>query len=380
MAEFEFLNINSSDIAKRLITEVEDLIGEPLYPGDERRLFLEAFTAVLVSIFNDINDACKQRMLDNARNAVLDALGARMQVERLQPEYAKCTLRFSLVEPRDRTTYIDKGTRATADGKSHFATLNAGIIPAGSLYVDIEAQCTVAGADYNGFSVGAIQTLTDLIPFVSGVTNLDETHGGDNGEPQDDGGDGDSRYKERIRLAPAKLSTAGPHQSYIYHALSASPLIKDVNPINDHEAGTVELIITTYDNGGMPSEDVLKAVKDAVNDIKVRPLNDYVIVEAPRRIDYDIELKYYVTAENEKAVIETIEGQGGSIDLFNEWQQEKVGRDINPDKLRALILAPATGTGALRVDIIKPEFTELTERDLAKFSGSLITSYEVTTE
>ena len=234
------------------------------------------------------------------------------------------------------------------------------------------------GASFNGYGIGAISTITDLIPYVAGVTNLESTHGGDDGEPQDSGGEGDERYRERVRLAPAKLSTAGPEASYVYHAMSASPLITDVKALNDHEAGTVELIIMTED--GTPSEDVIKAVQDTCNASNIRPLNDKLIVSGPERVEYDIEVKYYVTADTEQAAVTAIEGDGGALDQYNEWQQLKIGRDINPDKLRGLCLAPASGTGALRMEITAPVFKVLTERQLAKFSGTLRVSHEVTTE
>lgn len=378
MAEFEFMSIDAAEIVERLVVGVEERLGEPLYPGDERRLFLEAMAPVVVQIIQETNDACRQRMLRYARGEVLDALGERMQVSRLEPEAARCVLRFSLAEARDRSTFIPQGTRATADGEQYFATTAAATIEAGKLSVDVSAVCTEGGASFNGFGIGAIATMVDVIPYVAGVTNLDVTHGGDDGEPSDDGGEGDERYRERIRLAPAKLSTAGPESSYVYHALSASPEITDVRPIGDHEAGTVELIIVTGEDD--PSPDVIAAVEAACNATDVRPLNDKLVVSGPQRVSYDIELKYYVTKDEEHAAQTTIEGAGGAIDQFNAWQMAKVGRDINPDRLRAFCLAPATGTGVVRLDIVSPAFQALTERQLAKFSGTLRVTHEVTEE
>lgn len=374
----EFIKLKPADIVERLVVGVEANIDEPLYPGDERRLFLEALAPVVVQLLAEADDACKQRLLRYARSEVLDALGERMQTARLAPEAAQTVLRFSLAEPRTVNTIIPQGTRATADGAAHFATTSIATIQAGESYVDVSAVCTEGGAAYNGYSVGSIATITDLIPYISGVTNLVATFGGDDGEPADDGGPGDERYRERIRLAPARLSTAGPEASYRYHALSASPLITDVRAINQHEAGTVELIITTAE--GTPSDDVLEAVEAAVNDATVRPLNDRVIVSGPDRVPYDIEIKYYVTAENEHTAIQAIEGEGGAVEQFNAWQQGKVGRDINPDKLRSLCLAPASGTGCLRIDVSAPPLTILSERELAQFSGVLSVSREVVEE
>ena len=378
MAEIDFMNITPAQIVERLVVGVEQRLGEPLYPGDERRLFLEALAPVMVQLIQEANDACKQRLLRYARDGVLDALGERMDVTRLAATHAKCVLRFTLAGTRDQSTFIPQGTRATADGVVYFATDAAVSIPAGSTTVDVSASCTEGGAAYNGYGIGAIATIVDVIPYVAGVTNLDMTHGGDDGEPSDSGGEGDENYRERIRLAPAKLSTAGPEAAYIYHAMSASPDITDVRPLADHEAGTVELVIVTGEED--PTEDVIKAVEAACNDTSVRPLNDKLIVSKPTRVSYDIELKYYCTKEDEAATITTIEGEGGALAQFNVWQMAKIGRDINPDKLRAFCLAPTSGTGAMRIEIVKPAFSQLTERQLAKFSGTLNVTHEVAEE
>ena len=54
-----------------------------------------------------------------------------------------------------------------------------------------------------------------------------------------------------------------------------------------------------------------------------------------------------------------------------------LARDINPDQLRRFVLAPKTGTGAMRVDVVKPTFSELTKEQVAKLSGTPIISHEV---
>ena len=75
------------------------------------------------------------------------------------------------------------------------------------------------------------------------------------------------------------------------------------------------------------------------------------------------------------------EGEGGSIDRYNDWQTTALDRDITPDLLKKLILCPdwdSTLVGADRVDITKPVFTEIGKSGVAKFSGSLTVTHEVT--
>jgi len=113
----------------------------------------------------------------------------------------------------------------------------------------------------------------------------------------------------------------------------------------------------------------------------VRPLTDQVKVKAPDVETYDIELTYYTTENDESSCIETIEGSGGAIDKYVYWQGAALNRDINPDYLRKLILAPNWAddlTGAVRVEITKPEYKDLNKTTVAQWSGVANVSHVIT--
>lgn len=79
-------------------------------------------------------------------------------------------------------------------------------------------------------------------------------------------------------------------------------------------------------------------------------------------------------------MISNIEGAGGAIDQFKAWQSAELGRAINPDYLRKLILSPDWGDsllGATRVTITSPSYEELTRQKVAKFSGTAKISHIV---
>ena len=90
--ELSFLQTDSKAIYETIITALENEVNEPLYPGDERRIFGDALVAVVVAVFNQVNEACKQKMLQYAKGNVLDALGARYHCERLVPRPAKTSV------------------------------------------------------------------------------------------------------------------------------------------------------------------------------------------------------------------------------------------------------------------------------------------------
>ena len=68
------------------------------------------------------------------------------------------------------------------------------MLPAGSLYVDVDVQSTEGGSDYNGIPVGEINALVDLIAYIDSVSNTSVTSGGGDVEDDED-------LRERIRLS-----------------------------------------------------------------------------------------------------------------------------------------------------------------------------------
>ena len=371
MADFDFVETDSAKIYTAIIGKLMDYCNEPLYPGDERRIFGEGLVMVLTALYSEFNDAMKQRTLRYARGTVLDAIGERYGVNRADPSNASATFRFTASSSQLENIIIPAGTRITSDGSVYFATQGTAVLPAGETEIELLCVCTSGGSEYNDFIEGSISTLVDLIPSAVNVT---ATTGGDDGEPYDE--DGDNKYRERIRLSPASLSTAGPESAYRYFALSADPDIVDVAIVcPENEPNTVNLY-PLMTGGALPDEATLQKVLDVLAD-DVRPMTDKVQALVPEVVTYSVEIKYYCTKDDETATIQTIEGNGGAIDKYNEWQTAALGRSINPDQLLRYLLAPTDGTGALRVDIISPTRIELSKMQVAQLSGSPIVTHEV---
>ena len=62
MADINFIEVDAGEIYNMIITALETKVSEPLYPGDERRLFGEAVAAVMVAVFNKLNDDARQSL------------------------------------------------------------------------------------------------------------------------------------------------------------------------------------------------------------------------------------------------------------------------------------------------------------------------------
>lgn len=239
MAELNFIETSATEIMTTVMEELENGVNEPLYPGDERRIFGEALVQVIVAVFNSVNDAARQRMLRYARGATLDAIGETRQVYRLAPTFSRTLLRFSVAEPVAQNIIIPAGLRVTGDFVRYFLTDSTVVLYAGQTAVEVSATAETGGAEYNDIAPGEIANIVDVseVPLVDAVTNIEATTGGGDEE-------GDEALRERIRSAENQFSTAGPAKAYKFWALSASPYISDA--VVESETERITRTLTAY--------------------------------------------------------------------------------------------------------------------------------------
>ena len=239
MSDLKFIETDAGKVYDTILGDLENGVREPLYPGDERRIFGEALAEVVVAVYNSVNDACRQKMLRYARGSVLDALGENRDTPRLDPTYATTTLRFGITEPMASNIIIPAGLRVTGDFVHYFLTDTTVVLYAGALSVDVTATAENGGAEYNDMANGELSQIVDVsdVPLIDYVTNTEATAGGGDRE-------GDEEYRERIRQAENKLSTAGPAKAYKYWALSSNPLVTDA--VVESEKETITRTLQTY--------------------------------------------------------------------------------------------------------------------------------------
>ena len=164
--DIKLTTTGASTLYKTIITELEKGAGEPLYPGDERRIFGEALVPVFVALYNSLNDVGRQTLLRYARGEVLDAIGERQDVKRLEGTPAKTTMRFSVSTPQEKNIIIPKWTKVTPDSENYFATDEIAVLQAGAYSVEVPTSAVSNGTKFNGYAAGTIATLVDLIPYI----------------------------------------------------------------------------------------------------------------------------------------------------------------------------------------------------------------------
>ena len=331
-----------------------------LAQADPYRLIMQACTIQIYQAMQYADYAGKMSFLKYARGDYLDNLAALRGVQRIESTAAVTTLQFSIHSAIRSVVAIPAGTRVTNGNNIYFATDEYVEIPVGELSVAVSATCTTTGASGNGFAAGEFNRLVNTLPYITTVTNTDVTSGGADTEDDDS-------LKDRIYNAPSAYSTAGSAGAYEYHTKSVDPSISDV-VVQSTTAGTVEVYFIC-DNGELPSESLISKVTDYLTDNNIRPLTDNVVVQAPATKEYNVEFTYYISSNN-KSAVSTIQADiNTAVLLYNTWQTEKIGRDINPDYLVQKIME----AGAKRVVITSPTFTVLDGDTIAKLGTVTVT-------
>ena len=323
---------------------------------------LYAAALQIYQAFQYIDRAGKQSLLKYSYSDFLDNLGLLKGVTRSPATAAVTTLRFTVSAVRQVATAIPKGTRVSAGGSVYFATDEYAEIPAGGSTVDVPATCTDAGTEGNDLAAGDLTIMVDPLPYVASVVNTTATEGGTDVESDDD-------LAERIYLAPGAYSTAGPEDGYLFHAKQFNPSIGDVVATSNQAAGTVDIVFIMSD-GKTPGTEMINGLKEYLNGKTRRPMTDLVNVSAPAEVTYTVDLTYYINRSDSARAVAIQEAVQTAVDDYLTWQRT-IGRDINPSKLVALVMA----AGAKRVTVTAPTYTTVDAIKVSALSGSPTISY-----
>ena len=209
----QFISTDVTTIVNEMIASYETRTGRTVQPAHVERLIINEMAYREGLVRATIQDIAEQNLVDFARAPFLDYLGALVGVTRLASTYATVLLEFELVAGHNGVT-IPAGTRVTSiDGQALFATVSAVSAPTGTNILTVEASCSTLGTAGNGYAIGTINTVIDVQPFITAVTNTDLTAGGADTETDDE-------LRERIKLAPAGFSNVFENNSIIVSSFS----------------------------------------------------------------------------------------------------------------------------------------------------------------
>ncbi len=356
--EPNFIDRDPQLITQEMIAQFEQMTGKILQPAQVERLIIDmlAYRENLVRI--GIQEAAKQNLIEYANYPMLDLLGQFYGVTRLAAQSARTSLRFSVQAAQTFDILIPIGMQVqTKDQKAIFETIDNIVIKAGDIAAEVDAVCTTPGVDGNGYIAGEIKTMMSVIPYVYSAENLSTTHGG--ADEEDDEG-----LRARIKEAPEKFSNAGSRGAYRYWTKTAHQDIIDV-AVLESAPGVVK--VYPLMRTGNPTEEILDLVAGVLNDDKIRPLTDYVMVESPTEVTFEItaNVTLYTTAD-----LDTVKAEVNTkLNAYKANMRSLLGRDIVPTKIISIINGVY---GVYKVDLSSPSYRKLVENEWAHCTSIII--------
>ena len=346
--QYQFIPTDPDEIVEWMTAKYEELTGVTVQPGSPERLFIQWAASVVIQERALANYAANQNLPSRAEGENLDALAELFYThERPQAKAATCTMRFTISEPQAFAVLIPKGTRVTDASNTHvWETAEDIYVTAGETYADVKAVCQTVGAAGNGFVAGQINTIVDLFAYYQSCANLTESDGGGDAAT-------DEEFYELLRLSMDGYSCAGARGGYIYFAKRVDTKIADVIAASP-TPGVVKLYVL-MDDGSIATEEMKEKVLAACSADDVRPLTDFVSVEDPEQVPYNVRLTYYIQDDAEVSAEELALAVAEKVGEFTDWQSAKLGRDINPSRLISMLME----TGIKRVELEEPAFTSL---------------------
>ena len=124
---------------------------------------------------------------------------------------------------------------------------------------------------------------------------------------------------ERIRLAPASFTVAGPVDAYVYWALTANQSIIDV-AVSSPSPGDVDVRVL-LDGGELPSTEVLDQVYEVLSADNIRPLTDNVTVQTPTQAAYDLDVEYWIKSDDASKAVTVQTAVNAAINDYILWQK-----------------------------------------------------------
>lgn len=324
-----YLSYDPDAIWREILAAYVDAGGDIPYPGDEKEMLLRAVLAIVTQVFAGVDNALRMDTLRYAVGDYLDLYGEKRNCYRIAAEAAECavTIQFSA---SGKSKTIPAGTALTADGVMYYR-LKSDLLQTGYLQTAaVDIVCAETGSAGNGLLSGTQMQFAVPNPAVVSVYAAADAAGG--GEREDD-----ETYRERIRQYGLTNITTGPAVQYQSKAMSVSSGIVDAKALN-LGAGSVGVYLILESSEGAGA--ILEAVGEALSAQDVRPLTDNVTVYEAEDVEYVLNVEYQADTDSD-----TLAAIQDAVSEYQGWQDNKIGRAFNPDKLMALIYQ----AGATRV-------------------------------
>lgn len=144
----------------------------------------------------------------------------------------------------------------------------------------------------------------------------------------------DDSLRERAQMAWEGLSTAGPRNSYIFHARAADGRVADATAESPSPAVAVVTVQSLLGDGAA-SADLLDVVNIYLSDDDRRPVADRLIVQGADIISYQVNAKLYLLSSGPEAEPILAAAENRLLAYVN--QRRRLGMEVSESALHAAL-------------------------------------------
>ncbi|MDE1528197.1 baseplate assembly protein [Pseudomonas carnis] len=144
----------------------------------------------------------------------------------------------------------------------------------------------------------------------------------------------DESLRERAQMAWEGLSTAGPRNSYIFHARAADGRVADATAESPSPAVAVVTVQSLLGDGTAPAE-LLTIVKTYLSDDDRRPVADRLTVQGAQILKYQVKAKLYLLSSGPES--EPILAAAEKRLRAYVYQRRRLGMEVSESALHAAL-------------------------------------------
>ena len=229
--------------------------GMELDGTGEQAVRMYALAAQVYGLYEEAAWTKKQCFPQTATGEELDKHAFLRGLSRKEAARAEGTLRFSVNTAASVDLPIPAGTVCLTAGLTAFETTEAGVLPAGSLSVEVPARAVEPGAGGNAAAY-TIRTMTVAPAGIAAVINPGAFSGG--GEEEDD-----ETLRARVLATFQAMPNGANAAWYAQKAMEVSGVAAVKVLPRNRGLGTVDVVVASP--AGIPTQSLLNAVRAALS-------------------------------------------------------------------------------------------------------------------
>ena len=125
----------------------------------------------------------------------------------------------------------------------------------------------------------------------------------------------------------------------------------------------------------LATESFIEGLSEYINNPDIKAITDHITIKNVERVEYSIDVEYSICNSDISALNIIQQDVKSNIYEYTEWQSQKIGRDIDIQKLISYIIQ----AGGRKIRVNSPSVKTITHMQLSYCTGVKIT-YKGTVE